>query len=154
MLRTTLFLTILAMDLFQTSVTCRMSHSISFLLDIQLQWLCIKYIKSGAFSLYSGSCYWFYPNRYLGPTHDEKSFRREREKNSWLLTLVIQNISFRYHWKILREKKKGQKDGEHCRQAGRSWNRILWSHFAMQLKCSEVFIKANNYAILYCLRLL
>lgn len=82
MLRITLSLSILATGSFQTSVTCRMSHSISFLLDIQLQWLCMKRIKSGAFSLSSGSCYWFYPDRYLAPTHDEKSFKREREKNS------------------------------------------------------------------------
>ena len=31
---------------------------------------------------------------------------------------------------------------------------FLWGHFTVQLKYSGVFIKANYYAILYCLRLL
>lgn len=154
MFRITLFLTILATGLFQTLVTHRMSHSISFLLDIQLQWLCMKCIKSGAFSFSSGSCYWFYPDRYLAPTHDEKSFKRERE-------FLIPHIcgSKRPHLDVtakFQEKKIVQKNGGHCKETGR-WrnrNRILWSHFTVKLKYFGVFIKANNYAILYCLRLL
>lgn len=55
MLRITLFLTILATGLSQTSVTCRMRDSISFLLDIQLQRLCMKCIKSGHFLLVLGA---------------------------------------------------------------------------------------------------